>query len=76
MGMTLYFASQGTGSMIWPFTAGVVRLVVAAGGGALAALAFGASLDVLFGFVAAGLVLFGGIIAGSLKSRVWNPERA
>ena len=75
MGMTLYFASQGTGSMIWPFTAGVVRLGVAAGGGALAALMFGASLEILFGFVAAGLVLFGGIVAGSLTSRVWNPEK-
>jgi Na+-driven multidrug efflux pump len=74
-GMTLYFASQGTGSMIWPFTAGVVRLIVAAGGGALAALVFGLSLDILFVCVAAGLVLFGTIVAGSLKSRVWNPDR-
>ena len=74
--MTLYFASQGTGSMVWPFTAGVARLAVAAGGGALAALVFGASLDTLFAFVAAGLVLFGTIVALSLKSRVWNPEKS
>jgi putative MATE family efflux protein len=76
MGMTLYFASQGTGSMVWPFTAGVARLAVAAGGGALAALVFGASLDTLFAFVATGLVLFGSIVALSLKSRVWNPEKS
>jgi len=75
MGMTLYFASQGTGSMVWPFTAGVVRLIVAAGGGALTALVFGGSLETLFVCVAVGLVLFGSIVAGSLKSRVWNPEK-
>ena len=75
MGMTLYFASQGTGSMLWPFSAGVVRFAVAAGGGALTALVFGGSLETLFVCVAAGLVLFGSIVALSLKSRVWNPER-
>lgn len=76
MGMTLYFASQGTGSMIWPLTAGVARFAVAAGLGALVALVFGASLDWLFACVALGLVLFGAIVLGSLRSRVWNPERA
>ena len=34
-GQALYFATQGTGSMIAPFTAGLARLVVAGGGGAL-----------------------------------------
>jgi hypothetical protein len=53
----------------------VVRFTVAAGGGALAVLVFGASLETLFVCVAAGLVLFGGIVAWSLKSRVWNPEK-
>ena len=75
MGMTLYFASQGTGSMVWPFTAGVVRLCVAAGGGALVALVLGASLEWRFACVGLGLVLFGSIILGSLRSRVWNPEK-
>ncbi len=75
MGMTLYFASQGTGSMIWPFSAGVARFTIAAGGGALCALVFGLPLEVLFTCVAVGLVLFGSIVALSLKSRVWNPEK-
>jgi putative MATE family efflux protein len=74
-GMTLYFASQGTGSMLWPFTAGVVRFAVAAGGGALGALAFAGTLESLFACVAAGLVLFGGIVAWSLRSRVWTPQK-
>lgn len=75
LGMTLYFASQGTGNMIWPFTAGVVRIVVAAGIGAIATLWLGLSLEWLFALVALGLVLFGGLIAASLFGRIWNPER-
>jgi putative MATE family efflux protein len=71
MGMALYFASQGTGDMTWPFTAGTVRILVAAGLGA-AAVAWGAGIDWLFGCVAAGLVLFGVIIALSLFGRVWR----
>ena len=29
LGMALYFASQGTGNMVLPFTAGVIRLALA-----------------------------------------------
>ncbi len=76
LGQTLYFASQGTGNMIWPFSAGVVRLGVAAGGGTIAATYFAADLAPLFACLSAGLVCFGGLIAGSLFSRVWNPRDA
>ncbi len=73
MGMALYFASQGTGNMVWPFSAGVLRILVAAAGGALAILVFGSGPMVLFICVSAGLVCFGGPIALSLFSRVWKP---
>ena len=75
LGMALYFASQGTGTMAWPFGAGVVRLVVAAGGGACALLVFESRIEVLFAFVAAGFVAFGGIIVLSLLSKAWHPEK-
>ncbi len=74
LGMALYFASQGTGNMILPFSAGVLRLLVAAGGGAAAVLFFDAGPATLFLFVSAGLVCFGGPIALSLFSRVWKPK--
>src|SRR6185503_10108766 len=35
LGMALYFASQGAGALKWPLTAGVLRLVIATGGGYL-----------------------------------------
>ena len=75
LGQTLYFASQGTGNMMWPFTAGTLRLIVAAGGGALAVAVYPGDTSLLFAFISAGLVCFGGLIAWSLFSRVWDPRR-
>jgi Na+-driven multidrug efflux pump len=76
LGMALYFASQGTGNMAWPFTAGVVRLAVAGGGGALAVLAFQGGAAGLFACVSAGLAAFGLLLAASLRTRAWYPAPA
>ena len=75
LGQTLYFASQGTGNMMWPFTAGTLRLIVAAGGGALAVAVYPGDTSLLFAFISAGLVCFGGLIAWALFSRVGDPRR-
>ena len=76
-GQALYFATQGTGSMIAPFTAGCARLALAGGGGALIVLGLGLSLTWLFVAVAAGFVLFGALLGYAVwRGRTWNPERA
>jgi putative MATE family efflux protein len=76
-GQALYFATQGTGSMIAPFTAGVVRLLLAGGGGAVIVLALGLSLTWLFVAVAAGFVAFGGMLGYAVwRGRTWNPDKA
>ena len=36
LGLSLYFASQGAGRLFWPLFAGLLRLVIAIGGGWLA----------------------------------------
>lgn len=41
LGLSLYFASQGAGRLLWPLLAGGLRLVVAVGGGWLALRVFG-----------------------------------
>ncbi len=74
MGMALYFASQGTGNMKWPFTAGTLRLTVAAGGAAIVAANHASDPNLMFVCISAGLFCFGGLIAWSLFSRVWNPD--
>jgi Na+-driven multidrug efflux pump len=38
LGLSLYFASQGAGRLLWPLLAGLVRLAIAAGGGWLAGM--------------------------------------
>ena len=76
-GQALYFATQGTGNMIAPFTAGSARLALAGGGGALVVLALGLSLTWLFVAVAGGFVVFGVLLAYAVwRGRTWNPERA
>ncbi len=62
MGLVLFFACQGRGKMVWPFTAGIVRLAVTAIGAAWLA-GSGASLATLFIAVAVGAALFGAINA-------------
>lgn len=76
-GQALYFATQGTGSMIAPFTAGAARLALVGGGGAIVVLGLGLSLSWLFVAVAAGFILFGGMLGYAVwRGRTWNPEKA
>ena len=75
LGQSLYFATQGTGNMTAPFLAGVARLLVAGGGGAILAVGLGAPLHSVFAAVAVGLVVFGCLMALSLlRGRNWHPE--
>jgi putative MATE family efflux protein len=74
LGQALYFATQGTGNMTAPFLAGVARLVVAGGGGAMLAIGLGAPLNWVFAAVALGLVVFGCLMALSLLwGKNWHP---
>ncbi len=58
-GMALYFASQGAGSVLWPFIAGCVRLAVVTIGGWYWITVLHGSLEGLLWIIAASLVLFG-----------------
>jgi Na+-driven multidrug efflux pump len=55
-GMALYFASQGAGSVLWPFIAGCVRLAVVTIGGWYWITVLHGSLKGLFWIIAASLV--------------------
>jgi putative MATE family efflux protein len=61
LGMSLYFASQGTGRVLWPLAAGLVRLGVLAAGGALWIGVLGGGLAGFFHIVALGYVAFGAL---------------
>lgn len=70
LGIALYFASQGAGRLAWPLIAGLLRVIVALGGGWLVIHITG-SLDGLFAIYAAGLVTYGLVIAGAVGSGRW-----
>lgn len=70
LGLSLYFASQGAGRLLWPLVAGGLRLVVAVGGGWLALRVFG-TLDWVFAALALALVLYGTMLVTAIWSGVW-----
>jgi MATE family, multidrug efflux pump len=63
LGMALYFASQGAGRVVWPFSVGVVRLALVVGAAAYWINGMHGSITGLFWIVAASLVVFGGLNA-------------
>jgi len=69
-GLALYFAAQGTGRLLWPLVAGLMRLAVAAGGG-FAATRLGLGTTGVYMALAGGMVLFWAINAWSIASGLW-----
>jgi putative MATE family efflux protein len=70
LGMALYFASQGAGRLLWPFTANLARLLIAAIGGFFA-LRWSGDLTDVFIALAVALSAFGVINAAAVASGVW-----
>jgi putative MATE family efflux protein len=76
LGLSLYFASQGAGRLIWPLVAGLARLLVAIGGGWIA-LRLTGSLTWLFAALTVALVIYGVMLATAIASGVWfRPSRS
>src|SRR6266571_3919052 len=72
LGLALYFASQGAGRLLWPLVAGVVRLVVAAGGGWVASRWFGGGLFSVFTAIAVAFVVYAAIVAAAIRAGTWH----
>ena len=70
LGLSLYFASQGAGRLMWPLIAGAVRLTLAVGGGWLAWRLTG-SLGALFVMLGVALAAYGLIVAAAVRSGAW-----
>ena len=71
VGLVLYFAAQGAGRMRWPVIATFVRFSVAVGG-AYVWVTQGGGFEAIIMMAAAGMVLYGSIIALSLKLGAWR----
>jgi putative MATE family efflux protein len=71
LGMSLYFASQGAGRMLWPVVGGFLRTTVALGGGWIALLLTG-SLSALFAALSIALVAYGLVVLAAVRADVWT----
>jgi len=72
LAMALYFASQGTGEMVWPVAANLARIVIAVCGSLFALDVMGWGTPGLFSFVALGIVSFAAILAFSTTRPAWR----
>ncbi|CAN5268021.1 MATE family efflux transporter [soil metagenome] len=72
LAMALYFASQGTGEMVWPVVANLCRILIAVCGSLLALDVLGWGLRGLFIFVALGIVSFSAVLAFSTTRPAWR----
>lgn len=61
LGLALYFASQGSGRLMWPLIAGFVRLSLALGGG-WCLLQLTGSVTAVFVAMALGMLVYGGVM--------------
>jgi Na+-driven multidrug efflux pump len=75
LGLTLYFASQGAGRMTTPLVASLVRQGLVSAGGWLVVERLGLGLNGVFAVLAAGMIVYGCLIAGPLLIRPWGSRR-
>lgn len=73
-GLALYFASQGAGRVGWPLVAGIVRMIVAVGGGWLAIQA-GYGLEGVFLALGLALTVFPIVNASAIAAGTWFADR-
>ena len=72
-GLTLYFASQGSGQVLGPVLAATLRLVVVAGAGAWL-VSRDAPAWQLFALVCAAMVIYGLSTAAAIRLTRWGPR--
>ncbi|MEZ5561119.1 MAG: MATE family efflux transporter [Pseudomonadales bacterium] len=72
LGLSLYFASQGAGTVAWPVAATVLRFVVGVGGGLLTVETFGLGLEAVYLCLSAGMLVYGALTGASLRLGAWR----
>lgn len=74
MGLSLYFASQGAGNVLWAVIANFARFAVGAGGAVLLTTVFALDVNWIFICLALGMFCYGSITAGSIWLGAWRPR--
>jgi putative MATE family efflux protein len=74
IGLVLYFASQGAGTMTWPIRAQILRFVLSVGGAFFLVNYLGYGLNAVFIVTVIALALYAGIISIAVFNGAWRPE--
>lgn len=72
LGLALYFASQGAGTVMWPVIAQCIRYAVAGGGAAVCVHVLETPVEALFVMVAVGMFLNGVVSAAAIHLGAWR----
>ncbi len=72
LGLSLSFASQGAGKVILPVTAATLRTIIVIAGAYYIASASGSGVEGIFYAISAGMIIFGLLIAASVKLTGWR----
>jgi putative MATE family efflux protein len=76
LGLSLYFASQGAGTVAWPVIATVLRFVVCVGGALVGVGLFDQPLGFVYACIAAGMVVYGALTAAAVALGAWRRRGA
>jgi putative MATE family efflux protein len=76
LGLSLYFASQGAGTVAWPVIATILRFVVCVGGATIGVELFDRQLGFVYACIAAGMVLYGALTAAAVALGAWRRRGA
>ena len=74
IGLVLYFASQGAGTMTWPIRAQILRFVISVGGAFLLVHQFDVGLNAVFIATTIALAIYAGIIMIAVLAGAWRPK--
>ena len=71
-GLSLYFASQGAGTVTWPIIATILRVLIAVAGALYLAFSLNYGLQGVYIAAAGGMITFGVVIGITLKLGAWR----
>ncbi|MGB1406339.1 MAG: MATE family efflux transporter [Parvibaculales bacterium] len=74
IGLVLYFASQGAGTMTWPIRAQILRFAISVGGAFFLVNYLGYGLNAIFIVTVIALALYAGIISIAVFNGAWRPK--
>jgi Na+-driven multidrug efflux pump len=74
IGLVLYFASQGAGTMTWPIRAQILRFAISVGGAFFLVNYLGYGLNAVFIVTVIALAFYAGIISIAVFNGAWRPK--